>query len=74
MQRSGPASFFGIEKWYKELEFLIYSCLVVRNRGSSIVFEHNAGIHVCTREAKGRCDIFEFLINTAQPASNSFYW
>ena len=53
MQRSGPASCFGIEKWYKELEFLIYSCSVVWNRvdlfavwsqkGSSIVFEHNAG-------------------------------
>lgn len=63
MQRSGPASCFGIEKWYKELEFLIYSCSVVWNRvdlfavwsqkGSSIVFEHNAGIDVWTGGAGG---------------------
>lgn len=63
MQRSGPASCFGIEKWYKELEFLIYSCSVVWNRvdlfavwsqkSSSIVFEHNAGIDVWTRGAGG---------------------
>ena len=63
MQRSGPASCFGIEKWYKESEFLIYSCSVVWNRvdlfavwsqkGSSIVFEHNAGIEVLDKGGRG---------------------
>lgn len=67
MQRSGLASFFGIDKWYKESESLIYNCSVVRNRvdffagwsqkGSSIVFERNAGIKVWIRAAGGRRNI-----------------